>query len=209
MSQTEAKGDRIKLLGCAVAFVALPLLAFAVWAYATPALETLLRPPIRGPLLLGLAAALISYAAWLLWNTLSQHRWATVTGTVEVSEVQRRVESVPEDSIHGGWRIGDRQFATFHHPLVQYRYVVGGQEHVGEWGQIPYVRGAKVSIGKYSDQVTAERVVAAYPIAAKVKVYVHPRFPALSTLTPGRLWARGAVLIAMGSLLLAASAFLW
>ena len=108
--------------------------------------------------------------------------WDKVEGIITVSKVEQPPAHVSDD-------LND---AT---PIIRYRYRAGGQEF--ESGQI------RIGGQPLTTRVLAARLVARYPVAARVDVYIDPADPQNALLEPGQqanLAAQLAFTIAFGSI---------
>jgi len=121
---------------------------------------------ILGPVLALLGAALDHQAS-------QAQGWSTLEARV----LQSRVEVVKKAS---SWRRGRTSFQDYYNAVIQYEYVVNGQQLTGE--RI----GLDPSVSSGFARSEAERWVRRYPVGATVKIHYSPRDPSQSVIYPWR-----------------------
>ena len=107
------------------------------------------------------ALVFLGYMARVYSQAEAVRQWPTAQGEILKTWVSVRSDSEDDEYV----------------PEVRYRYTVEGQTYTGD-----RLRAAPVSAGSRNG---AERMLAAYPQGAVVRVYYNPQNPAESVLEPG------------------------
>jgi hypothetical protein len=110
---------------------------------------------------LGIGLSCLGLGTWLLLQELAPRRWPQVNGTIVASRIE----------FSGGYR------ASQYLPIIEYEYRYHEQ----------LFKSTRRRAGNYvsGEQGRAEAMIERYPIDSSVRVFIHPKQPAVSALEYG------------------------
>jgi Protein of unknown function (DUF3592) len=142
--------------------------------------------------LLGVGFLLLIFLGFLsgFVRAIQSKRWPQTQGQVTESKV---VEHSTADPNHVTRR------HIVYEPCVSYTYKVGNQAHSSR----------QIAMGVLqTSEADADKVIARYPVGAKVAVFHDPKRPELAVLEPGR-WVLPLVATIIGGVALCFIVFIW